>query len=100
MSNLSDTERQRIEEILQCIQELANMVVEPVDPKVEGCLEIAFTMLTEQLDCDRRYEWGPVPARDDKFLYLSNDKDNEVPGADELDTWLPQEPQDDGEKTD
>ena len=86
--SLSDTERQRIEEILGGIQELGDMIVEPVDPKVEGCLELAFAMLVEQLEADRRYEWGEIPPRDDKFLYLSNDKDNEIPGPDELNSWL------------
>ncbi len=86
--SLSETERNTIEEMIAGLQNLASMVVEPVDPKVEACLELAFRMLTEQLSCNRRYEWEGAPAADDKFLYLSNDKDNNIPDADELNDWL------------
>jgi hypothetical protein len=92
--SLSEAERQRIEELIHDIQDMGDKLVEPIDPKVEGCLELAFNMLVEQLECNRRYEYEGMPTRDDKFLYLSNDKDNEIPGADELSSWLPQ---DDGE---
>lgn len=92
--SLSEAERQRIKELLGDIQNMGDKIVEPIDPKVEGCLELAFNMLVEQLECDRRYEWEGVPPRDDKFLYLSNDKDNEIPGVDELNNWLPKD--DDG----
>lgn len=86
--SLSETERAVIEELIEGVQKLAEKIIEPVDPKVEGCLELAFRCLVEQIACDRRYEWEEIAPPDDKFLFLSNEKDNEIPDADELNNWM------------
>jgi len=86
--NLSEVERQHIKDLMEDIEELASKIIEPIDPKVEGLLEIAFAMLVEQLEQDKKYEYGDERQNeDDKFLFLDNEKDNDTPSADELSEW-------------
>lgn len=89
MSNLSETEQNAIVDMMEKIENLAKELREPMDPRVESCLEMAFRNLAFQLQMDARFDWGPVPEEDDRFLYLDNDKDNIIPDASELEKWLP-----------
>lgn len=86
--NLSDSDKRHLEDMIGRVKDLSEMVREPVDPKVEACLELAFRLLAEQIYCDRAYAWSQdsAPAPDDKFLHLSDDDD--IPDADELNSWL------------
>ena len=80
--NLTQEEREKIQKLLVGIQDLARSVKEPIDPKVESCLELSFAMLVEQLECDKKYEWGPMASEDDRFFYDTG------PDVDELNGWL------------
>lgn len=69
---LNETERKYIQAIMNAIETIGEELREPVDPKVEGMLEITHALLSEQLALDKAYEWGPA-SQDDKFLHVDED---------------------------
>lgn len=68
-----------IKEIIQDIENLANKIREPIDPKLEPLLEVAHSLLLEQLELDKEYEWGEIPEKDDRFL-----NNSDIPSVDDL----------------
>lgn len=82
--SLNKTDRDKFSHILEKIADLGQLIKPPIDPKVEGMLEITYAMIKEQLDEDRVYIWRSRPAEDDRWITGTED----IPDEDELNRWL------------
>lgn len=81
--NLNEQEREVIEFQMEHIASIAKQLSKsPFDPKIEATLELAYALLKEQLELDKKYEkWGTPPAPDDKF---SNNAEEDMLSADDF----------------
>ena len=80
--NLTPEQINQITEMMKGIEAIAMQAREPIDPKVEVILEIAHSLLGEQIAMDKMYTWRPKATEDDRF---SGTKPNEqMPTNDEL----------------
>lgn len=73
-----------------------NVIGEPMDPKVEACLQMAADMIDEQVTMDKYYTW---PGKDDAeeteedskesnpYLFLENEE-SDIPSTDDLENWF------------
>ena len=87
---LSDVEREYIEKIMLSISKIGQDIKEPIDPKVQPALLLAFELLREQIELDKKYTWAEG-EEDDKFLM------GDGPSGEELSQWFNVEEEDDGE---
>jgi len=75
--NLSKQTVEVIRSIMSGIEQLANLVNEPMDPKVLPLLEVVHDILEEQIVGDKVYTWeDDVPDSDD------------TPSAEDLSSWV------------
>lgn len=82
---LNDEQKANIRAIMTHLAQAVALVKEPVDPKVEAALEIAFELCAEQLALDKHYKWLQDPPDEDRFLI------DDGPSADDLESWFSDE---------
>lgn len=71
-SNLSKEEIEQIRDMIKALAQIARSAKQPIDPKVEAMIDITISLLTEQIELDKRYEWAPPATEDDRFLDTSD----------------------------
>ncbi|TFH22179.1 hypothetical protein E4G67_04715 [Candidatus Bathyarchaeota archaeon] len=67
---LDETDKIKIQKAMDDISHVASRCVNsPFDPKIYALLEIAHSLLAEQLELDKKYsKWGAPAPQDDRFI--------------------------------
>lgn len=78
--NLSKQTTEIIQSIMSGLEQIAEQITEPIDPKVLPLLEVIHDILEEQLVGDKVYEW----MEDDEVEV----DDDDGPSVEDLNSWL------------
>jgi len=90
---ITDDQKHAMLRLAKHFDDVADQLAEPVDPKVEAFLRMAADCLKEQVILSKYYpydfEGQEQEPNSEDFLFLTNSESKEeLPSADELQSWF------------
>ena len=110
MNELTPQQAEKFGELADHIEYVADLIDEPMDPKVQALLYMVVDCIRDQIDLNKYYPWSEEDTSEEEdiekpdYRFLSNVstlKRNDIPSADDLESWIsngaPRDDNDDAE---